>query len=427
MRRFKAGSRHARPAIPHMPEGGCMNGRCAHTNRLITLVMLLFCLGSTAALAGPPAPATEQDVQRMIKAAGDADAYPGASVVYVLDEADVHVKPTGLATTESRQIIKILTDAGVKAHAVLRHNFDPDTNRVAIRSVRIHRAAGGIDEVPLDGIVIQPTEQYAIYWGGEQYLLSLPRLHIGDCLDITLSKIGFNIAYLDGFTPITYGDMPMDASSLQPPMAGHWYEVTLFQGAHPIINKRYAVHIPSSMPMQYGVYNGPVQSSKWTDGEIDIYTFTGRDIPPVKSEHHKAANDDVVPKVVMATVPDWETKSRWFHEVNEGQFEADDAIRAKVAEITEGLDRRRGEDRSLPALGGGQHPLLRHQPRVRARASPSTPASRPSATRAASARTSRACSSPCSACWATRRIPRSPWPARGSRRSPPTSSTTPSP
>jgi len=42
-----------------------------------------------------------------------------------------------------------------------------------------------------------------------------------------------------------------------------------------------------------------------------------------------------VPKLVMATVPDWEMKSRWFHAVNEGQFAADDAIRAKVAELAQ--------------------------------------------------------------------------------------------
>ena len=46
---------------------------------------------------------------------------------------------------------------------------------------------------------------------------------------------------------------------------------------------------------------------------------------------------DVVPKVVLATVPDWPTKSRWFFEVNDTQFEANEAIRAKVAEITRGL------------------------------------------------------------------------------------------
>ena len=49
------------------------------------------------------------------------------------------------------------------------------------------------------------------------------------------------------------------------------------------------------------------------------------------------ALDDCVPKLVIATLEDWFAKARWFHEVNEPQFDADDDIRAKVAEITEGL------------------------------------------------------------------------------------------
>jgi hypothetical protein len=42
-----------------------------------------------------------------------------------------------------------------------------------------------------------------------------------------------------------------------------------------------------------------------------------------------------VPKVVVATVESWEAKSRWFFDVNEGQFEVTPEIQAKVEEIFE--------------------------------------------------------------------------------------------
>ncbi len=50
------------------------------------------------------------------------------------------------------------------------------------------------------------------------------------------------------------------------------------------------------------------------------------------------APTDAVTKLVLATVPDWEAKSRWFWEVNEPQFESNEEIRAKVEELTRGLD-----------------------------------------------------------------------------------------
>lgn len=300
-------------------------------------VLLLAILGwaGTGVWAGPPQPATDAEIEEMIAAAGDAEDFGNANLVYVLDEADVYVQDSGLATTESCQVIKVLTDAGVRSQARLRQEFDPDTNRVTIKAVRIHRADGTKEDVDVSAVITQPAPQSMIYWGNKQHVLGLPRVEVGDALEIRISKIGFNIAYLaagDG------GPTGAGGEVLQPPMPGHWYETTLFQGNSPIVKKRYAVHMPKDKPVQYEVYNGKVNTSLWFEEDYHVYTFWDEDIPAVKREPHMVALDDCVPKVVMATVPDWETKSRWFYEVNEPQFEADDAIRAKVAELTDHLE-----------------------------------------------------------------------------------------
>ena len=101
-------------------------------NRLPMKYVLLLGLPafwSVPALAQPPRPATPEQIKDMIKAAGDAEDYDKASFVYVLDEADVFVKESGLATTEACQVVKILTDAGVRSRSSLRWEFDPDTYR----------------------------------------------------------------------------------------------------------------------------------------------------------------------------------------------------------------------------------------------------------------------------------------------------------
>jgi hypothetical protein len=292
-------------------------------------------LVARGAPAGPPGPATDEEVQSLL-ARATVDAYPNVDVLTVLDESDVYVRPSGLATTEHREIVRLLTTSGARSKAVLRYSIDPDTNRFAIRSVRIHRADGGIEESSLEGIVTQPTRQGSIFWGGTQYLLSLPKLEAGDALEIRTSKIGFNIAYLTDGVPAP----ALSGDGLTPPMPGHWYESTMFQGGSPIMKKRYAVHMPSNMPLQYEVYNGAVRSSLWSEGDTNIHTFIAEDVPAAPREPHSVAGSDRLTKLVMATVPDWEMKSRWFHEVNEGQFEADDDIRAKVAEITAGMTDR---------------------------------------------------------------------------------------
>ncbi|MCB9849529.1 MAG: DUF3857 domain-containing protein [Phycisphaerales bacterium] len=298
-----------------------------------TALTVIVCCAALAvrAHAGPPQPATPDDIAKMVAEAGDKDKYDGADYVDLLDEADVYVRPSGLATTESCRLIKVLTDAGVKQQCVQRFDFDPATRRVTIKSLRIHRKDGGVENVPLNDIITQPTVQRWIFWGGDQHVVSVPNLAAGDTIELHVSKIGFNIAYLAGANETEPGE------TLQPPMPGHWYEVTLFQGHHPVVHKRYSVHMPKEMPIQYEVYNGPLKTSLWTTDNYNVYTFTADDLPAIKSEPHMVALDDCVPKVVMATVPDWEMKSRWFHEANIDQFKANDEIREKVAELTKGL------------------------------------------------------------------------------------------
>ncbi|MCH8963704.1 MAG: DUF3857 domain-containing protein [Planctomycetes bacterium] len=305
-------------------------------NAGITLSIYLG-LAITAAPAGPPRPASPEEIAGMIAAAGDAKDYSNAAVVYVLDEADVYVKKSGLATTESCQVFKILTDAGVRSNSVYRRQFDPATNNITVKSIRIHRQDGTIQDVDVSGMVTQPARQGIIFWGNQQYALSLPRLAIGDAVELRVSRTGYNVAYLassDGT-----GETVLSASGkpLRPPMPGHWYDTVQFQAGHPILKKRYSVHMPKDMPLQYEVYNGSLQSSLWFDRDHNVYTWTAEDLPAFKGEPHMVARSDCATKVVMATVGSWEAKSRWFYEANESQFQPNDEIRAKVEELTAGL------------------------------------------------------------------------------------------
>jgi len=43
-----------------------------------------------------------------------------------------------------------------------------------------------------------------------------------------------------------------------------------------------------------------------------VYSFWKEDVPGVDREARMPDLTDIVPKAVMATVPDWPEKSRWF-------------------------------------------------------------------------------------------------------------------
>lgn len=282
------------------------------------------------AVQAAPTPLSVEEVRSRV-AAVDARKYD-SDVVAVIDHTDVLVRDNGIGETTTRRVVKVLRDGGIRSQTTQRFDYDPTTNRQAVRAVRIYRADGTTEELPLSDLPDQPQPQWGIYWSSRQTLVSVPRLEVGDAVETIVEKVGFNVAYLaDGGT----GDKGAVAGDeLTPPMPGHWYDEVSFWSGVPIIDKRYTVRAPRDKPIQFAVYNGELRSSVGFDGQHVVYTFEKSDIPVWRGEANMVSASDVACKLVLATVPDWESKSRWYHAANEAGLAADDAIRTKTAEIT---------------------------------------------------------------------------------------------
>jgi transglutaminase-like putative cysteine protease len=334
------------------------------------LLVGMFLLGAA------PLTRADDDTKAKIAAAGDAAKY-NADAVVVLDETDVTVRPSGIGTARSHVVTKILKDCAIRAQSVQVFQFDPNTNRLELDAVRVYRADGRVEELPLEGKIEQPQPAWGIFWGTQQYLVSVPRLAVGDAVETITEMTGFNVAYLDtdgleelggtgvppvegtGKMPVPPGDQgtgetptPPGATSpgatpagegeelnargqvLKPPVPGNWHDEVHFWSSVPIIEKRYTVRVPKDKPLQSEVYNGELRTSELLDGDQIVYTFEKKDITPVKSEPAMEPWPNVGTKLLLATLPTWQDKSRWLYEVSEPQFQADDAIRAKVAEVT---------------------------------------------------------------------------------------------
>lgn len=257
-----------------------------------------------------------------------ADA-PGAPAIVVLDRTTVRVEATGLGHIDRRFVVKALTDAGALRWTSLRFDYDPQSNMVEIKSVRVLRKGGAVETIPLDKTRDLPQPQNAIYWGPRMKLVSVPRLMPGDALEYRVYTKGFMIAYLGGDT---------DDERFIPPMRGHYYDIVAFGGSTPTVLKHYSVETVRQVPLQYEVYNGPVHSKVSVTEKANRYAFWGRDLPAHRAEPDAPRVNDVLPKVVMASVPNWREKSKWFFTVNEPQFASTPEIDAKVSEILEGKE-----------------------------------------------------------------------------------------
>jgi hypothetical protein len=389
------------------------------------LLGLSLLLSPQVILAAEPANSTD-DIRAKIKAAGDAEKW-NADLVYVFDHTDVTVQPDGLGLAKNHQVFKILRDGGARSQAVQRFKFDPYTNRLDLIAVRIYRADGTLEEIPIDHPLEQPQPASGIFWPTAQYLIPLPHLEVGDAVETQTEMTGFNVAYLEHDAPAAreatsasaatgstrvraYGtsaaklsavirqwataqestdascvplleaaasssagpkpEPPAKAKTaaksepeaptrnsgkpaaeeaehpfnnlnalghpLQPPVPGHWHDEVHFWSGYPIIEKRYTVRLPKDKPLQTEVYSGELRSSVLFDGDEIVYTFEKDNIEPFKGEPSMESVPNVGTKLLCATLPTWVDKARWLNKVSEPQFAWDDAIAAKVKEVTKG-------------------------------------------------------------------------------------------
>lgn len=262
---------------------------------------------------------------------------PGADVVIAHHEVITDVKPTGASTVLERKLYKIQTPKGAARLTTLRFDVDPNTNAVDLVSVSACHPRGGCTSLtPQVTEVPQPAGW--ILWRFRMKLVTVPALEPGHGLQVVTKKRGFMIAYL--------GDARDE--EFIPPMRGHFYDQILFgDEPYPIVEKEYVLTMPAAMRMHVREYNGPIASSSSYTAQMTTHRWVMRDLPAFEREPLSPFESDGLPKVVLATVPDWRAKSRWFFEVNEGQFEPNAEIRAKVAEVLRGVTSR---ERKLAVL-----------------------------------------------------------------------------
>lgn len=295
------------------------------------ILSLLLVSGITAQTIKPPSlppgdspPPTVFD---RIKDAGTAGDFDSASYAIVYDLTVNSINEKGITYTEDYILYKVLTEEGCKELSVLTWGYQPLSNMIEIREINIIRGDSALS-VPLSDIIDLPAPQRAIYWSDRIKSLQLPRLHVGDGIEVKTFKKGFSYALLDSRT-----SAESDDDRYIPPMPGEYFDIVLFEAEKPLVEKKYVLKLPGHKRLHSQVYNGPLYSNTDYTPDTTIYSWWTNDIPAWESQRYNPDPPDILTKVVLATVENWEAKSRWFFDVNEPQFEYTDAIKAKVDEI----------------------------------------------------------------------------------------------
>ncbi len=290
---------------------------------LLLLSVLLFAFAAAPATELPPGDRPPPTPQSRLADAGGADRYPGADHVVVYEHDVNRVKPSGVTHVEGYRLLKVLTAAGCRDLSVLAWPYDPQSQHLEVRAVTVIR---GDERIAVDVATIAdlPAPQAAIYWRDRLKTLQLPRLQVNDGIEVVTFRKGYTYALLR--------EAPDDERYI-PPMPGEYFDIVLFQGEAPIVQKRYELVLPADKRLHAEVYNGPLYAGVTYDDSTTTHAWWCLDMPARPREPSQPDASDLAPKAVMATVSSWEAKSRWFFDVNRDQFEVTPAIQAKVDDI----------------------------------------------------------------------------------------------
>ena len=255
--------------------------------------------------------------------------YEDYDAVTVYDSTTVDVQSSGLSYVNIHKLIKINTVKGAKQNHTIRFDYDPKSAYVRIDEAIIHRASGEKEKIDTSLIKDYPAAARMIYWGLRKKMIPVGRLNPGDKIEVKMFRKGF-----------TYALLQQKNDRYIPPMRGHYYDIVEFWSNDPIKEKVYKVSVPKDKPLQYEFYNGEVTASSRFKNDHIVYTFSKKDITPIKEEPHMVAHSNVAPKLLLSTTQDWEAKSIWFYNVNEdyGSFETTPEITQKTNEILKGAE-----------------------------------------------------------------------------------------
>ena len=245
-------------------------------------------------------------------------AYPAEThSVTLLDEERLTIQPNGSANRQIRNAVRVVSREGQNQRASIP--YLRKSTRIKEFKAWLISPTGAVKTYGKESIVDAAAKQdFELY---DEYRFRF--------IDSNSSEIGSTFAWTADF----------DDSELAP------VEDFAFQHSQPALVSRLVLTLPPGWQAKGEIFNhDPVEPSI----EGSTYTWEMKDLPLVKKEPASPTLNSLVPWIGVSYYPpgseanakgfhDWKDVSLWVSSLSDSQAQADDALTAKVRELTAGL------------------------------------------------------------------------------------------
>ncbi|MGD9873241.1 MAG: DUF3857 domain-containing protein [Kiritimatiellia bacterium] len=260
-----------------------------------------------------------------------AKKYPDAEEVLVAGIQKIEYEADGTYVQWHEEYVKILTEESRRGHLTLESYFTipyqrgpEDCRIVQVEIIRPDGKVMPIDVAAESRVMVNPSSmEENIYNPNDQLIqVNISDLQIGDVLHYVLYD-----------------------RIVKPRVEKTWSEWLVFEGLRPMLKQVVEISGPEELPLRAIAHKSEIPGTvafekKEADGRI-IWRWEAKDVPRMFPEPSMPPPHTVIQRVLVSTIPDWETISRWYWNLSEPHFKAGAALEEKVQELTSGLENPR--------------------------------------------------------------------------------------
>ena len=255
------------------------------------------------------------------------EVYPNADDVVVDEYIRTVYKKDGTYQTWDDEYVKVLTEKGKRSHQTISRYYTLPYGTVEITDVAVIKPDGTAVEVDVEAnsrVMVNPSQMSANIYNPNSKILrvSVPGLEIGDLLHIR--------AFRD---------------TVKARVPNTWSDYSVLEYTAPIAHILLEVRGPKALPLAnirlYDDVTNTVSVTESSSLRGNRYRWEVRDVPRMYPEPNMPSLHTVVQRLLISTIPDWETISSWYWDLCLPHLEAvTPEMEAKVAELVDGVDDR---------------------------------------------------------------------------------------
>jgi len=292
----------------------------------------VVCLGTllvSHAVGAAPARKGLLDRQAVMRAAREVtrERYPNADDVLVDDYILTRYNADGTSVTRDDTFMKVLTEKGRRENETLSFHFSLPYSRVRVELVEVIKPDGrviAVDVARQSRVMVDPSQMGSNIYNPNHKILrvGVPGVEVGDLVRYYFVR-----------------------ETVKARVPGTWSDYHVLEYTSPI--RRYVLEIigPEALPLRRialkDEIKGTVAFRRWKEGDRLHYKWVATNVPRMYKEPSMPALHTVVQRLLVSTIADWKTISRWYWRLCEPHLKTTPAIRRKVADLTRGIADRR--------------------------------------------------------------------------------------